>query len=132
MIHATAGLFEALCGQHITVKTASGTESWRVVSVTRHQAHALRSDQPFSAYLMAPVGNDRQQGMRASTLPNGEPFEFFAVPVTATSDGVSYELVLTSEARQPPRQAALSPCRDRRRAFRSRESPAVRTGDARG
>ena len=31
--------------------------------------------------------------MRVSTLPSGETFEFFGVPVSASPDGVAYELV---------------------------------------
>ena len=93
MINPTADLFESLIGQDISVTTVSGTEAWRVVSVKRGQTHSLRSDQPFNLYLTAPVSNDRRQGMRTSLLPGGETFEFFAVPLAATSDGVSYELV---------------------------------------
>ncbi len=93
MIQPTADLFESLVEQSIVVTTANGTESWRVTSVTRRQAHALRSEKPFNVYLLAPVSNDRKQGIRISTLPGGEGFEFFAVPVSASADGVSYELV---------------------------------------
>ena len=89
----TADLFESLVDQSIIVSTAHGTESWRVTNVQRHAAHALRSDEPFTVTLLAPAGNDRQQGMRAGVLPGGEAIDFFAVPVAATKDSVSYELV---------------------------------------
>lgn len=93
MTQPTADLFESLVDQSIVVTTASGTESWRVTSITRRQSHGLRSDQPFNLYLLAPASNDRRQGMRVSTLPSGETFEFFGVPVSASADGVAYELV---------------------------------------
>lgn len=93
MTQPTADLFESLVDQSIVVTTANGSESWRVTSVTRREAHALRGDQPFNVYLSAPVSNDRRQGMRVSTLPNGEAFEFFGVPVSVSPDGVAYELV---------------------------------------
>lgn len=93
MIIPTADLFEALVGQDINVSIASGTESWRVVSVKRREQHSLRTDQPFNVYLSAPASNDRRQGTRSSTLPNGESLEFFGVPVSATKDAISYELV---------------------------------------
>lgn len=93
MIHPTADLFESLVDQSIVVSIANGTESWRVTGVTRRQPHALRSDQPFNVYLLAPISNDRRQGMRSSALPDGEAFEFFGVPVSASADGVAYELV---------------------------------------
>ena len=93
MINPTADLFESLIGQDIKVATANGAELWRVASVKRGQAHALRSDQPFNVYLTAPADNDRRQGMRTSLLPGGETLEFFAVPLSAGNDGVSYELV---------------------------------------
>lgn len=93
MINPTADLFESIVDQSILVDTASGTESWRVTSVARRQPHALRSDQPFDVYLLAPVSNDRKQGIRVSTLPGGEGFEFFGVPVSASADGVAYEVV---------------------------------------
>ena len=93
MFNATAELFESLVGQDITVTTASGTEPWRVTSVKRRDAHSLRSDQPFNIYLSAPASDARTQGMRASVLPGGDAFEFFAVPVSATSDSVAYEVI---------------------------------------
>jgi len=93
MINATAELFESLIGQDIAITTANGIEPWRVVSVKRREQHSLRSDQPFNVYLTAPVGNGVGQGMRQCTLTTGEAFEFFAVPIAATKDGVSYELV---------------------------------------
>ena len=93
MTQPTADLFESLVDQSINVTTARGSEAWRVTGVQRREAHALRSDQPFNVYLLAPAANDRQQGMRVSTLPNGDAFEFFGVPVSATAEGVAYELV---------------------------------------
>ena len=94
MIDATADLFDSLLGQDIAVATASGSsEPWRVVSVKRREQHGLRSDQPFNAYLLAPAGNNRQQGIRSGVLPDGGMMTFFAVPVAVTKEGVSYELV---------------------------------------
>ena len=93
MINATADLFESLIGQDIEIAAATGAEHWRVVNVKRGQPHALRSDQPFNVYLMAPASNDRRQGMRTSCLPGGDTFEFFGVPLSAGNDGVTYELV---------------------------------------
>ena len=93
MTQPTADLFESLVDQSIVVTTTSGTESWRVTSVVRRETHALRSDQPFNVYLLAPASNDRRQGLRVSTLPSGETFELFGVPVSASADGVAYELV---------------------------------------
>ncbi len=93
MFNATAELFESLVGQDITVTTALGTEPWRVTSVKRRDAHSLRSDQPFNIYLSAPASDARTQGMRSSVLPGGEEFEFFAVPVSATTDSVAYEVI---------------------------------------
>jgi hypothetical protein len=93
MIHATAELFESLIGHDIAVTTAGGSEPWRVASVKRREQHGLRSDQPFNVYLTAPAGDGLGQGTRQCTLPTGEVLEFFAVPIAATKDGVSYELV---------------------------------------
>lgn len=93
MINPTAELFESLIGQDIKVAAAHGPELWRVVSVKRGEAHALRSDQPFNVYLTAPPSNDRKQGIRSAHAPEGEALEFFGVPLSASNDGVSYELV---------------------------------------
>lgn len=93
MINATAELFESLIGQDIAIATPGGSEPWRVERVKRREQHSLRSDQPFNVYLTAPTSNGHAQGIRQSTLPNGETLEFFAVPIAATKDGVSYELV---------------------------------------
>jgi hypothetical protein len=93
MTNASAELFESLIGQDLGVATAAGTEAWRVVSVKRRAAHALRSDPPFNVVLLAPASNDRRQGTRTSELPDGTAFEFFAVPFAADTAGVSYELV---------------------------------------
>lgn len=93
MTALTVELFESLQGQALTVETAGGDELWVVDAVNRRQPHSQRTDQPFNVYLSAPVGNNRQQGMRRATLPGGAVVEFFAVPIAATRDGVSYELV---------------------------------------
>ena len=93
MTTLTAELFESLIGQDLKVAAATGAELWRVVSVKRGQAHALRSDQPFNVYLAAPASNDRKQGIRSAHMPDGEALEFFAVALAATREGVSYELV---------------------------------------
>jgi hypothetical protein len=53
----------------------------------------LRADQPFNVYLSAPANNNRLQGMRRGVLPDGEAIEFFAVPVGASQDAVSFEVV---------------------------------------
>lgn len=96
MTQPTADLFESLIGQDLKVAAADatdGAELWRVVSVTRRNAHSLRHDQPFNLYLAAPATNDRQQGMRACVLPNGETMDLFAVPIAATADAVRFESV---------------------------------------
>ena len=93
MTQPTADLFESIVDQSIAVATAAGNENWRVTSVSRGKAHHLRSDQPFTLYLLAPASDARQQGMRASTLPNGDAFEFFGVPISASADGVVYEVI---------------------------------------
>ena len=93
MTRPTADLFESLIGQDLKVAAVNGAEPWLVVGVTRRAEHALRSDQPFDVALLAPASNDRQQGTRACVMPNGETFQFFAVPIAATATGVSFELV---------------------------------------
>lgn len=93
MINATAELFESLIGQDIAITTSNGNEPWRVVSVKRREQHGLRNDQPFNVYLAAPASNVREQGIRQCVLPDGETLELFAVPIAATKDSVSYELV---------------------------------------
>jgi hypothetical protein len=93
MTQPTADLFESFVNQSVAVATANGSESWQVTQVARLPAHALRSDQPFTVTLIAPAHNDRQQGMRACVLPNGEAIDLFAVPIAATKDAVTYELV---------------------------------------
>ncbi len=93
MINATAELFESLIGQDLAITTASGSESWRVESVKRREQHGLRSDQPFNVYLSAPASDRREQGIRQCVLPGGDALEFFAVPIAASKDSVSYELV---------------------------------------
>lgn len=94
MIIATAELFESLTGQEITVTTATGTEPWLVQSVTRRDPHAFRVDQPFNVYLRAPAARSApQQGSCSSVLPGGEVLEFFAVPIAASKEAVSYEVI---------------------------------------
>ena len=93
MINPTAEFFESLIGQDLKVAGANGAELWRVVSVTRHRAHALRSDQPFNLYFDAPASNDRKQGIRSCVLPGGETMDLFVVPIAATADAVSFETV---------------------------------------
>ena len=93
MFNATAELFESLIGQDVSVAIAGGTEPWRITGVTRRNAHALRSEQPFNLYLSAPASDTPRQGMRTSVLPNGESFAFFAVPLSATADSVDYEVI---------------------------------------
>lgn len=93
MIKPNAAFFESLVALDITVAAAHGSELWRVDSVRRGQTHELRGDQPFNVYLTAPASNDRKQGIRAARTAEGEAFEFFAVPVAASNDGVSYEVV---------------------------------------
>ncbi len=93
MIKPTAELFESIIGQDIQVATSNGAELWRVVSVARRNAHALRDDQPFNLYLAAPAANDRQQGIRTCVLPSGEAMDLFVVPIAATADAVSFESV---------------------------------------
>ena len=93
MTQPTADLFESLVDQSVAVATAGGNENWSVTSVSRGTAHHLRSDTPFNLYLLAPATNARQRGMRTSTLPNGDAFEFFGVPISASADGVVYEVI---------------------------------------
>jgi hypothetical protein len=93
MIKPTAEFFESLIARDITVAATTGAELWRVESVKRGQTHALRDDQPFNVYLTAPAGNDRKQGIRSAQTPDGETCEFFAVPLAAGNEGVSYEVV---------------------------------------
>ncbi len=93
MINPTADLFESIIGQDLKIAAAHGAELWRVVSVSRRNAHSLRDDQPFNLYLAAPVANDRQQGIRTCVLPNGETIDLFVVPIAANADAVSFESV---------------------------------------
>ena len=93
MTHTTVDLFESLIGQDLTVAAANGAEPWRVVSVKRGQAHALRSDQPFNVYLTAPASCDRKQGIRSAHMPDGEALEFFAVPISATNEALTFEVI---------------------------------------
>lgn len=84
---------EALVGQALTILKTGGDEAWRVVKVERRHEHALRV-QPFNCYLAAPANADnRVQGMRRARLANGEVFEFFAVPIAATANEISFEVI---------------------------------------
>ncbi len=89
----TAALFESLLGHDIEITAAHGTERWRVDKVIRRTAHHARVGIPFDVYLTAPAHNDRQQGLRSVTLPSGDALEFFAVPIAATPNSVSYEVI---------------------------------------
>lgn len=90
----TAQRFEAEVGQMLYVSTDAGEEQWRIERVERREAHALRADQPFNLYLSAPATRaNRAQGMRRARLADGEPFEFFAVPIAATASAISFEVI---------------------------------------
>ena len=93
MVTLNAELFESLLGKRLSVDAGGSVEMWSVDSVTRRAAHGARADQPFNVYLTAPASNDRQQGMRRGVLPDGEAIDFFAVPIAASHDSVSYEVV---------------------------------------
>ncbi len=93
MTTLNAELFESLLGKRLSVDVDGGVEMWSVDGVTRRERHAVRDDQPFNVYLSAPAGNDRRQGLRRAVLPDGEAIDFFAVPIAATRDGVSYEVI---------------------------------------
>jgi len=93
MVTLNAELFESLLGKRLSVDAGGGVEMWSVDSVTRREQHAARADQPFNVYLTAPASNNRLQGMRRGVLPDGEAIDFFAVPIGATREGVSYEIV---------------------------------------
>jgi hypothetical protein len=90
----TAERFESLIGHHITMLAAHGEESWRVVEVKRREAHALRSDQPFNLYLVAPANDgNRSQGVYRGRLENGDAFELFAVPIAAKNNEITFEVI---------------------------------------
>jgi hypothetical protein len=94
MIALTADRFEALLGQDLTVVKGNGDEHWRVLEVKRRAEHALRSDQPFNLYLVAPASADnRAQGIRQARFSDSESFEFFAVPIAAKGDEVTFEVI---------------------------------------
>lgn len=93
MAELSAELFESLLGKRISIDAAGVVEMWSIDAVKRRESHALRSDQPFNLYLSAPVNNNRMQGMRRGVLPDGDPIEFFAVPIGASKDAVSYEVI---------------------------------------
>ncbi len=89
----TAELFESLLGKEISVATASGVETWRMDRVLRRERHGVREDQPFAAYLHAPVTNNRLQGMCQAALPDGGTIEFFSVPISADANAVVHEVI---------------------------------------
>lgn len=89
----TAELFESLRGKDISVTTASGVEIWRMDSVLWREKNSVRADQPFAAYLHAPVSNNRRQGMCQAALPDGGTIEFFSVPISANADAVVHEVI---------------------------------------
>jgi hypothetical protein len=90
----TAELFESIVDKSLAVVKGDATEHWRVVRVERRAEHALRADQPFNVYLTAPVTpENRAQGIRRARFDSGEEFEFFAVPIAATSSEISFEVI---------------------------------------
>lgn len=89
----SAELFESLLGHDIEVTAEHSTERWRVDKVIRRSAHHARVGVPFDVYLRAPAHNDRQQGLRTVQLPSGDTLELFAVPIAATGNSVSYEVI---------------------------------------
>jgi hypothetical protein len=98
MTALTADRFEALLGQDLTVVKGNGDgdgdEHWRVLEVKRRAEHALRSDQPFNLYLVAPASADnRAQGIRQARFSDSESFEFFAVPIAAKGDEITFEVI---------------------------------------
>jgi hypothetical protein len=94
MTALTADRFEALLGEDLTVVKGNGDERWRVLEVKRRAEHALRSDQPFNLYLVAPASADnRAQGIRQARFSDSESFEFFAVPIAAKGDEITFEVI---------------------------------------
>jgi hypothetical protein len=90
----TAESFEPLIDDTLTVIKDTGYEQWRVVKVERRREHALRADQPFNVYLAAPVNQaNRSQGIRRARFENGDEFEFFAVPIAANANEISFEVI---------------------------------------
>jgi len=89
----TAALFESLIGKRISIEAQGAVELWSVDAVTRREEHALRDGQPFNVYLSAPLSNNRSQGIRRGVLPDGEPVEFFAVPISASKETINFEVV---------------------------------------
>jgi hypothetical protein len=94
MTELTADRFEALVGEHFTVVKNDGEEQWRVTEVKRRSQHALRKDQPFNLYLVAPAHDgNRMQGIRHGRFSDGESFEFFAVPIAAKGEEITFEVI---------------------------------------
>jgi hypothetical protein len=88
-----AAFFESLVGADLHVAGATMVERWRVDKVVRHAAHSARDGQPFNVYLSAPPANDRSQGMKNGRTAEGVEVSFFAVPISATTDKVAYEVI---------------------------------------
>jgi len=93
MINLNAAFFEALIGQPVSIRVRDEAEAWVVDSVTRRTGHSARTDQPFDVYFSAPPGRAPQQGLMRATTAGDEVVEFFAVPIAATADAVTYEAV---------------------------------------
>jgi hypothetical protein len=90
----TADFFEPLVGKPFVVLSGGNREAWQVTNVMRREAHALRSDSPFNVYLDAPASlANRAQGIRQAVFDSGETFDFFAVPVAAKGDLVTFEVI---------------------------------------
>lgn len=93
MLTLNAEFFESLVGKKLAYNNPNAVEIWQVTRVTRRELHQLRQDQPFNVYLAAPAGNDRAQGVKRLVLPDDQTVELFAVPIGATADAVSYEVI---------------------------------------
>jgi hypothetical protein len=90
----TAELFESIVDKSLAVVKGNAIENWRVVRVERRAEHALRADQPFNVYLSAPAtAQNRAQGVRRARFDNGDEFEFFAVPIAANANEISFEVI---------------------------------------
>ncbi len=83
---------QAYIGKRITVDVEGGIELWLIESLRLLPSHGLRRD-PFALYLVAPETNVAVQGARHSVLPNGEAFDFFAVPIGKRNGEVTYEVI---------------------------------------
>jgi hypothetical protein len=91
----TADRFEAALGTALIVRKNDGSvESWSIVEVKRRAAHALRADPPFNVYFSAPThAGNRVQGIRAMRFGDSEWFELFAVPVAASNEATTFEVI---------------------------------------